>query len=415
MTDPVTNVEIEDVLSSIRRLVSENARSKRAIGGGEPKAPEDAEAVDSPASDAVAETVIEAVEPLEAQSVAPEADAEAEQMLVLTPALRVAEAVDPDEDVADETGAAGSDELKSLIEEVTEQAAVEAAIRDVADEAAADEAEAEPGSVEAAGAEPAPGETLSDAFSEDDDLAPSLSFLHSDHDGRKAEMATLEDRIAGLEAAVAEREDDWEPDGISENDNAGEPVESLSWEDSDIAEAGWERAGAETDEDVEDAELVEALEADTDVQEAQAEEGYADIGFGTDDEAEVEPELEDLAAALEPEPVDELSTLVEDLAADAEAEADPELMARSSEVAEDLDEDSDEDLGRNLDEDPADEPAAALFREEDAVIDEATLRDLVAEIVRQELQGTLGERITRNVRKLVRREIHRAITARDLD
>ena len=27
MSDPVTNVEIEDVLSSIRRLVSENART----------------------------------------------------------------------------------------------------------------------------------------------------------------------------------------------------------------------------------------------------------------------------------------------------------------------------------------------------------------------------------------------------
>ncbi len=48
-------------------------------------------------------------------------------------------------------------------------------------------------------------------------------------------------------------------------------------------------------------------------------------------------------------------------------------------------------------------------------IDEDALRDLVAQIVREELQGALGERITRNVRKLVRREIHRALTAQDLD
>ena len=40
---------------------------------------------------------------------------------------------------------------------------------------------------------------------------------------------------------------------------------------------------------------------------------------------------------------------------------------------------------------------------------------LVADIVREELQGALGERITRNVRKLVRREIHRALTAQELD
>ncbi len=49
------------------------------------------------------------------------------------------------------------------------------------------------------------------------------------------------------------------------------------------------------------------------------------------------------------------------------------------------------------------------------VIDEETLRAMVAQIVRSELQGELGERITRNVRKLVRREIQRALTARFLD
>lgn len=36
-------------------------------------------------------------------------------------------------------------------------------------------------------------------------------------------------------------------------------------------------------------------------------------------------------------------------------------------------------------------------------------RSVIAEVVRQELQGHLGERITRNVRKLVRREIHQAL------
>ncbi len=50
----------------------------------------------------------------------------------------------------------------------------------------------------------------------------------------------------------------------------------------------------------------------------------------------------------------------------------------------------------------------------DGYLDEDSLRDLVASIVREELQGPLGERITRNVRKLVRREIHRALAAHDL-
>lgn len=63
---------------------------------------------------------------------------------------------------------------------------------------------------------------------------------------------------------------------------------------------------------------------------------------------------------------------------------------------------------------PEDEENAFAI-ENEAVLDEEALRDLVAEIVREELMGTLGERITRNVRKLVRREIHRALNSQDFD
>jgi len=48
-------------------------------------------------------------------------------------------------------------------------------------------------------------------------------------------------------------------------------------------------------------------------------------------------------------------------------------------------------------------------------IDEDMLREIVGEMVRAELQGDLGDRITRNVRKLVRREIHHALAARDFE
>ncbi len=51
----------------------------------------------------------------------------------------------------------------------------------------------------------------------------------------------------------------------------------------------------------------------------------------------------------------------------------------------------------------------------DTYLDEEALRALVSEMVRAELQGELGDRITRNVRKLVRREIHRALASRDFD
>ena len=48
-------------------------------------------------------------------------------------------------------------------------------------------------------------------------------------------------------------------------------------------------------------------------------------------------------------------------------------------------------------------------------IDEGLLRDLIREVLREELHGELGERITRNLRKLVRAEIARALTARNLN
>lgn len=51
----------------------------------------------------------------------------------------------------------------------------------------------------------------------------------------------------------------------------------------------------------------------------------------------------------------------------------------------------------------------------DLVLDEEQLRDLVRDIIRDELAGQLGERITRNVRKLVRLEINRMLLTRDLD
>lgn len=49
------------------------------------------------------------------------------------------------------------------------------------------------------------------------------------------------------------------------------------------------------------------------------------------------------------------------------------------------------------------------------VIDEAALREMVARMVREELQGVVGERITHNVRRMVRREIARALSLKGLD
>ena len=75
--------------------------------------------------------------------------------------------------------------------------------------------------------------------------------------------------------------------------------------------------------------------------------------------------------------------------------------------------------------DQAEAEAVAELRAEDAgqfaasdaevTFDEQVLRDLVRDLIREELQGGLGERITRNVRKLVRAEIARALAAQELE
>ncbi len=57
----------------------------------------------------------------------------------------------------------------------------------------------------------------------------------------------------------------------------------------------------------------------------------------------------------------------------------------------------------------------AMAAPQGVALDDAALRGVVAGLVREELQGVMGERITRNMRRLVRREIMRAIAAGDLD
>jgi hypothetical protein len=61
---------------------------------------------------------------------------------------------------------------------------------------------------------------------------------------------------------------------------------------------------------------------------------------------------------------------------------------------------------------PADDLAAFLPQEPN--IDPDMLREMIVQIVREELAGDTGERITRNVRKLVRREINLMLAARSL-
>ncbi|MDA7430080.1 hypothetical protein PGB28_16565 [Primorskyibacter aestuariivivens] len=357
MSDPVKSSDIEDVLSSIRRLVSEDYQR--------PSAPD--------APDALSETGAE------------EADAPApgDQALVLTPALRVhdggkgeaeSQAPAPEVDTADAPVA------QDAVLDAVADALVEQALQHGDD---AEDSESQYVDVQADETTPdiAEPEAAADVpeVSNDGDMGDTMADEHSSHatdipDPANADAPTeafladppvtdelvetgetitapaqeasetLEAKIAALETLIGKRNEDWEPE-----EGDGSLAEDVATEMSDAAALDWE----DHDPDLEgDEPATQAYQADP-----------------------VAPPASERVA--EPEGNAHLQTA--EIAADA-AE-DPILAA---------------------------EPEGLL-------IDEETLRDMVCEIVREELQGALGERITRNVRRLVRREIHRALASQELD
>lgn len=187
----------------------------------------------------------------------------------------------------------------------------------------------------------------------DDAMEPSAEGNGEAAQGED-ELASLERTIADLEAAVAGRAEEWDPDGSEPRDTATKTE-------------GAEAAEAEPDK-------VHRLSPPP----AQAE--------------EKRPESEDDAATAE-----SIRALLAGNAPEA-----PTSHTGAAEAARAEPAGSDPATGTGTGADTAD-------------LDEDALRDLVARIVREELQGRLGERITRNVRKMVRAEIARALASRELD
>ena len=297
MSDPVTNADIEDVLSSIRRLVTEDKPPSAA-----PK----------PA---------------------------AADRLVLTPALRVMDSETPEEirsaDAADVT-----EDVSSAVD----------------------------------------GAPLSEL------PEPELLEGHElvDLDSNESAKRNLEARIAELEAVISDNGGQWEQDGEEGSDNAGGTVESLTWDDEASLEA---EAASDPEPEIEEAQMAELVEEPE--AEPIAPMPFLRHQFHTPEDKDVEAEVEEaeLVTPEEESEVQDADALIEEPTMDA-----PEV-----------------------DDFPVEEPFEEPYEGHDFVVDEEALRALVVEIVHQELQGKLGERITRNVRNLVRREVHRALTSQELE
>ncbi len=315
MSEPLTSHEIEDVLSSIRRLVSEDLR---------------------PAARAAAVAV-----PAET---ARQAEVEAGKLL-LTPALRV-------------------------VPEPAPAVAVDAVVEDVvAEDVVAEEALAEAAPV----------------------AAPTAAY---DDEGWNQAADPAD---AGLKQVL----------------DAAAPAEPAPevWEDG--TELIWSSVGA-PDEPAED-------EADTIVPVPPAAESHGH--WSAQDVPGVDWAQEE-TDWVEPEPVPFVAhprkaALADDPLARAWADrAEAEVRARLDEAPKATIPPRPQPQPQPQ---PQPEPAAhaqpdpGLFDGDETEIDEEVLREIVRDIIREELAGTLGERITRNVRKLVRVEVNRALTAREFE
>lgn len=182
---------------------------------------------------------------------------------------------------------------------------------------------------------------------------------------------SLEQRIAELEAAVSRSPGDWEPDG-SEDQAQHRPRRMIRSRDPDAPHQPPLKLSR----------------------------------------------LAPVEMPLDAGPViDDAFRLVEDDDPDAIEDAEIVSTIPPAQAVDDADlHDDDEELADEEREPRTARRVRELYGDEldDEVFADEALRLLVSALIREELQGELGERITRNVRKLVRREIQRALAARDL-
>ena len=313
MSEPVTNAEIEDVLSSIRRLVSGDAPVANEGDAPAPVAEEEA-------ARPVPKLILTA--DFRVKDAKEEHQPEAEEEEYETEVDASAESAEPAEMVSiEETVAAEADFVLVQAEEAAQAEDIPLAfhhsaspVNDVAEPLQQDAEATE---------EPAVSDTEAENIEpEETDTASEKPAFHS-----------LESTIAELEAAVGTQQGHWEPDG----------------------------SGFEEDPDAEEM-LTEPVYDWVDHSGSKEE--------SPDQNAEIRPETEN-----------------------------PVVLEQSASLtAADLPEGEIDPLG-----------------DDEMLVDEDALREMVNDVLRQELQGPLGERITRNVRKLVRREINRVLASQDFE
>ncbi|PZX15475.1 hypothetical protein [Celeribacter halophilus] len=383
MSDPMTNLDTDDVLASIRRLVAEThsqphdpVRACREQAPLTLKWPLNKEALSE-----------------EAAAPAPEAEPEADApaALVLTPDFRVEKPEVATSEAEPEAPRADASPVPPLV---------------LSPEQAVHLPKDEPASVKTVSVEALVSEELHSAVTESSDVAqeaPKTESWNAALDDTPDEVAaahvarlSLEQRIAELEAAVGAQAAEWEPDGSEDLEAEIPRVMPRAFAETGARVFHFQGMPEATSEETREEAAQAPFDADG-VEMTQARDNSDQI-----DDAEVIEETS-FEAAQEAAAADvETDTVIAQ--ADV-AEADDAELSEATE-AEGVAPDPDPSLEEEL--------ALAGYAEED-ILDEEALRELVAQVIREELQGELGQRITRNVRRLVRREVQRALTLREFE
>ncbi|MCF6232837.1 MAG: hypothetical protein L3J36_07040 [Rhodobacteraceae bacterium] len=431
MSDPVTDVEIEDVLSSIRRLVGDEHRAKPQMAPQMAPKPEPVEAPVKPTRLVLTPSLLVPV---------PDIDPGGDSKPALVPdtqeQLSKAPSVpDTDTDTDTDTESVREEFEFKPEAEPTNDAATKAETAFVFQSSQAhDRASAENESDQAAWTDPETTLFNAAEIGDSTDLSDSTGKNHAEDNGRPIWEALKPQEIAAPFDATpqavpnkdAPEPTDPEPtdpdqpvivdiagDRLDADANQSDPGNSFATDSDDAGNTG-------SDSDPEDDTPYSTATLGAKIAALEAKIGQ------TQDQWEPDGELGDDYAGTKVETIEWQDHDAKDQFAAGPSELPPTQPKPAPDISDEVTDQPDSttdftETAARATQEPANparqnsDDSIDLLAGDDAVLDEESLRELVAEIVRQELQGALGERITRNVRKLVRREIHRALTAQELD
>jgi hypothetical protein len=412
MSNSVENVE--DVLTSIRRLVADTGPSVTPIAevvADDRKSEANEEAADEKATSAT--SIHEEVSD-DTFEEAPSHSSVTREALILTSAFRVdpnteLEAHDVDSSTPD------ADNLRSVLaghaaanEGLQPSDLPPSRLHFTADEPAEAAAAENDNGIVAADMENDKFRwdeaSLPQDYYEDEEAASAEPQWHSERASGETELAPVDE---------AQGEVEWNEDDLTDSaqdwdvDSDGEDV-AVAWDEEDDSDGDALDARAGDTDHIPDAEVIDDQDDSAEHIEEPAADDMAQDQSDLTSESDEDDHHEDHAhedQAYEGETLD-TGDHTDDADEDGEIVMDDMATLAGAAAALSSDDDADHDAAIDAQDDGA---------SDEVVLDEDALRAMVAEIVQQELSGALGEKITRNMRKLIRREVHRAISTKEFE